>query len=107
MARGSAVIGARDDTALVQPSGDLVGITLRKNVDNSRAGQVWDLLGEPCKSSGLARQPYRLKRQGIAHQRATLNFKVTQLFADILDYAVIRGRGSPKDWQVIGHTRRF
>ena len=105
-----AAVGLGRDPTARQPRRDELGVALGQGVDDARAGQLGQPLGQPREAIGLRRQIDDLEAQARPAQRAAVGPQLTrvttraELLRDIGHHAVIGRRGRAQHADAVGQA---
>ena len=97
------VVGPGIDAPSAEPAGDPLRVGDREAVDDAGAWHRGQVLRQPGEPLGLVSQRDRVQVQRVAGQRsADDHHVVAELARDVLDHAVVGGRGRAQDRDVAG-----
>ena len=100
---GGAAVGLGLDALAAQERGHPLAVGDREHVDDARAVEPGDRLGEPRHALGLAGHVGHGQRQALAVERAAVGAqRRAELVGDVGDHAVVRGGGGAEHGHVGG-----
>ncbi len=99
----TAVVGAGLYAPVVEPGGNLLGITSGEYIDYTGPGQSWNMLRQPGQARRLISQTQGLQGKGVTPQGAALNFNIAQLILYIFEHPVIGSCSGSQQWHIRRH----